>query len=42
MIAFRNVALAPMRCRHTCGIVTLGRARRDCFPQCNAGGEAIE
>ena len=23
-------------------VVTLGEARRECFSQCNAGGEAIE
>ena len=32
-----DVAEAHMWC-----IVTLGEAPRDCFPQCNAGEEAIE
>ena len=32
-----DAAQARMRC-----VVTLGEGRRDCFSQCNAGGEAIE
>ena len=39
MIAFRNVMLVRTR---VCCVVTLGEARHDCLPQCNAGGKAIE